>query len=141
MGVIGSRSWARTILQCLFHNATAHRLELQQFLAMLVLFGHETLDFSVDPLTSLWTDLAVVLDRSAQVLELLTCVSHRAKLVAHSKFGDHTAGQFSRPHNVVTSPGAHTLELHHLGGPPPQHNGGPVLPLGHPDTIAGFRLD
>src|SRR5260370_13612918 len=121
MGVIGSRSWARTILQCLFHNATAHRLELQQllgqrlqgrvmllqqFLGTLVLFGHETLDFSVDHLTSLWTDLAVVLDRSAQVLELLTCVSHRAKLVAHSKFGDHTAGPLSAPPNSVTHPRA-----------------------------------
>src|SRR5208282_2709613 len=59
-----------------------------------------------DHLTCLWTDLAVVLDRSPQVLELLTCVAHRAELFTHAEFCDHPAGQLSCPLNVVTGPGA-----------------------------------
>jgi hypothetical protein len=50
---------------------------LQQCLGTLVLFGHETLDFSVDHLTRFWTYLTVVLDRFPQVLELLARVTHR----------------------------------------------------------------
>src|SRR5208282_2194439 len=102
-------------------------MRFQEFLGTLVLFGHETLDFSIDHLTSFWTDLAVVLDRSAQVLKLLTCVAHRAELIAHAKFCDHTAGQLSRPHNVVTGPGADNRELHNFGGTSAQHDGESVL--------------
>jgi hypothetical protein len=42
---------------------------LQQRPSALVLSGHETLDFHADRLTSLCTDLAIVLDRCAQVLD------------------------------------------------------------------------
>src|SRR5208283_1647702 len=88
LGGIGRRPWTRTILQGLFHVTTAHRLLLEQLLGQCfegrevvlqqrlsthVLFGHQALDFHVDHLTSLWTDLAIVFDRSPQVLELLTC--------------------------------------------------------------------
>src|SRR5208337_3313743 len=114
-------------------------MRFQQFLGALVLFGHETLDFSIDHLTSLGTDLAVVLDRSPQVLELLTCVTHRSELVAHAKFCDHTAGQLSRSHNVVTGPGADRPELHYLGGAPAQHNGDPVLQFVDREQIAVFH--
>src|SRR5208282_4984898 len=115
---------------------------LQQFLGTLVLFGHETLDFSVDHLTSLWTDLAIVLDRSPKVLELLTCVAHRAELFTHAEFGDHTASQLSCPHYVVTGPGADSCELHHFGGTPSQHHGDPVLQFVDREQIAvlGWHL-
>src|SRR5208283_4249702 len=122
-----------SVSQCFFHVNTAHRLLfqqllrqcfmgrpvlLQQRLSTLVLFGHETLDFPVDHLTSLGTELAVVLDRSPQVLELLTCVAHRPELFTHTKLRDHPAGQVSCPRDVVTGPGADGPELHHFAGPP-----------------------
>src|SRR5208283_5725063 len=101
LGGIARRSWNRTFRQRLFHVTTVHRLLLEQMLSQcckrrevvsqqclstLVLFGHETLDFRVDHLTSLRTQLAIVLDRSPQVLKLLTRVAHGSKLFAHTKF-------------------------------------------------------
>src|SRR5271157_6066199 len=102
-------------------------MRFQQFLGALVLFGHETLDFAVDHLTSLRTDLAVVLDGTAKVLELLTCVAHRAELIAHAEFRDHAPSQISGSHNVVAGAGADNPELYQFGGTTAQHNGNPVL--------------
>src|SRR5271157_1705816 len=110
----------------------------QQCLGTLVLFGHETMDFPVDYLASLRADLAIVPDRTLQVLELLTRIAHRAELFTHAKFCDHTAGQFSCPLNVVTGPGADSCELHHFAGTPAQHNGDPVLQFVDREQIAVF---
>lgn len=95
------------ILQSFFHVLPAHRLLLQQLpgqsivgrvvafqqrLSAHILFGHETLDLGVDHFTSLRTDLAIVLDGSSQILELLTRVAHGSELLAHAEFRDHAPG-------------------------------------------------